>query len=148
MTTPDPTSLADARQLAVRLRLMSFGICGEAAACIRSLALQVEGLEQQAADHRRNVRLIDAALHGEDSAAKQASTCDLIDPARALRTSAEKAERELAEVFTTVDGMLAEAREDERKTRDSEGWRWFDGRRNGISMVRDALSKLEKPDAK
>lgn len=48
-------------------------------------AAGVEDYEEVLADKRRLVRELDAALHGEDGAAKQASLCDLIKPARDLR---------------------------------------------------------------
>lgn len=64
------------------------------AAALREYVAEIAAYEQQAADHRRNVRLIDVAMHGDEGAARQASTCDLIDPAHRLRVRAEKAEHD------------------------------------------------------
>lgn len=47
--------------------------------------LTIADYEEVLADHRRLVRLLDVALHGEGNAAPQASLCDLIEPARRLR---------------------------------------------------------------
>ena len=44
------------------------------------------------ADKCRLTRELDVAMHGEDGAAKQASLCDLIGPARDLRARAQAAE--------------------------------------------------------
>jgi hypothetical protein len=41
--------------------------------------------EEVLADHRRNVRALDVAMHGKDGAAKQASLCDLIPLAKRMR---------------------------------------------------------------
>lgn len=50
-----------------------------------SEALTAEDYEAAMDDHRRLVRMLDVALHGEGNAAPQASLCDLIEPARQLR---------------------------------------------------------------
>jgi predicted translin family RNA/ssDNA-binding protein len=47
-------------------------------------------------DKRRLAREIDVAMHGETGAAKQASLCDLIEPAINLRVRAETAEAALS----------------------------------------------------
>ena len=41
--------------------------------------------EEVLAGHRKLVRDLDVAMHGEEGAAKQASLCDLIGPARKMR---------------------------------------------------------------
>lgn len=51
---------------------------------------QVQDHEHCAADVRRLTRELDVAISGEDGAAKQASLCDLIHPAEALRRDAER----------------------------------------------------------
>jgi hypothetical protein len=51
--------------------------------------LTIEDYEQVLADHRRLVRELDIAMHGEEGAAQQASLCDLIKPARELREAAD-----------------------------------------------------------
>jgi hypothetical protein len=53
-----------------------------------------EAYEAVLADHRRLVRELDVALFGEEGAAPQASLCDLIGPAKALR---EQVRREVVE---------------------------------------------------
>jgi hypothetical protein len=45
----------------------------------------VEAHREVHEDHLRLVRVLDVALHGEEGAAKQASLCDLVEPARKLR---------------------------------------------------------------
>lgn len=55
-----------------------------------------------------NVRAIDVALHGEAGAARQASACDLIDPARLMRERAEAAEERMREAEATLQ-VLADA---------------------------------------
>lgn len=45
--------------------------------------------EEVLSDLRRLVRELDVAMHGEDGAAKQASICDLISPAREMRKEIE-----------------------------------------------------------
>lgn len=47
--------------------------------------LTIADYEEVLADMRRLTRELDVALHGEEGAAKQASLCDLIEPARAMR---------------------------------------------------------------
>ena len=49
------------------------------------LAAERAGYEEVLADKRRLTRLLDVAMHGEDGAAKQASLCDLIEPAKRMR---------------------------------------------------------------
>lgn len=53
------------------------------------MSATVADYEEVLADHRRLVRELDVALHGEAGAAKQASLCDLIEPARQLRRKCE-----------------------------------------------------------
>lgn len=62
----------------------------EAAAEIERLRDLVEAYELAVADKRRLTRELDIAMHGENGAAKQASLCDLIEPARMLRNSARQ----------------------------------------------------------
>jgi hypothetical protein len=63
---------------------------------VAELEALMQDYEQVLASKRENIRLIDVAMHGEDGAAKQASGCDLIEPARMLRARTEKAEAEVA----------------------------------------------------
>ena len=58
--------------------------------------LTIADYEEVLADKRRLVRELDVAMHGEDGAAKQASLCDLIEPARELRERADKATADAA----------------------------------------------------
>lgn len=52
-------------------------------------ALNTADYEEVLADHRRLVREMDVALSGEAGAAKQASLCDLIPVAQAMRSALE-----------------------------------------------------------
>ncbi len=55
-------------------------------ACIeRELNRKIADLNEALADKRRLTRELDVAMHGEEGAAKQASLCDLIEPAKKLR---------------------------------------------------------------
>lgn len=51
-------------------------------------AIAASDYEEVLADHRRLVRELDVAMHGEEGAAKQASLCDLVPLARRLRAEA------------------------------------------------------------
>ena len=66
---------------------------------LRESEQTVRDYEEVLADKRRLAREIDIALHGVDGAAKQTALCDLIEPAKALRARAEKAERERDEAL-------------------------------------------------
>jgi hypothetical protein len=57
--------------------------------------LTIADYEEVLADKRRLVRDLDCALHGEGNTAKQASLCDLIEPARALKTRADALQAEV-----------------------------------------------------
>ena len=46
--------------------------------------------EEVLTDHRRLVRELDVAMHGQEGAALQTSLCDLIGPARRLREENER----------------------------------------------------------
>lgn len=78
--------------------------------------LSIADYEEVLADKRRLTRDLDLAMHGEDGAAKQASLCDLIEPARRLRdraTATEAANARLREVlrlceWASVDDFDAE----------------------------------------
>ena len=59
--------------------------------------------EEAAADTRRLTRELDVAMHGEAGAAEQASLCDLIPAAKALRTKTIDAMMEAANPLITVD---------------------------------------------
>jgi len=52
--------------------------------------LTIADYEEVLQSHRKNVRALDVAMHGEEGAAKQASLCDLIGPARDIRAQAAK----------------------------------------------------------
>lgn len=70
----------------------------------------IKALEESLADKRRLAREIDVAMHGEEGAAKQASLCDLVNPARMLRERAESAEareKALRELLQQIDGVAA-----------------------------------------
>ena len=51
-----------------------------------------EEYEEVLADHRRLVRELDVAMHGEENAAPQASLCDLIQSAHGMRERIEALE--------------------------------------------------------
>lgn len=79
---------------------------------IETLRAEVERLtalgsdyEEVLADKRRLTRELDVAMHGEDGAAKQASMCDLIEPAKNLRTRAEKAEAALGKMRADTERL-------------------------------------------
>jgi hypothetical protein len=52
--------------------------------------LTAKDYEEVLADHRRLVREMDEALSGTGNAAKQASLCDLIPQAKAMRSALEQ----------------------------------------------------------
>ena len=54
-------------------------------ALTQAQAERIADYEDAMADKRRLAREIDVAMHGEEGAAKQASLCDLIEPARMMR---------------------------------------------------------------
>lgn len=99
MTTP-----RDAIGLSERLRAWSPMIASgyecpaastamiEAATALDALQARVKDYEEVLADKRRLAREIDIALHGEEGAAKQASLCDLVEPARRLRARVKELE--------------------------------------------------------
>jgi hypothetical protein len=64
------------------------------APAILALANQMADLlgdyERAMADHRKLVRELDVVLNGEGGAARQASLCDLIEPARAMKSALER----------------------------------------------------------
>ena len=66
--------------------------CAEAAAEIDSQRARLADYEEWAADVKRLTRKLDVEMHG-DGAAKQASLCDLIGSAKALRARLEEAEK-------------------------------------------------------
>jgi hypothetical protein len=72
---------------------------------------RVAELEEVLADKRRLAREIDIALHGEGGAAKQASLCDLVEPARRLRRERDEA-REALKPFSDEAGMLSPTHSD------------------------------------
>lgn len=51
------------------------------------MSLTIQDYEDVLADHRRLVRELDEALSGPGNAAKQASLCDLIPQAKAMRSA-------------------------------------------------------------
>jgi len=57
----------------------------EKATFLRSLSTTIKDLQEVIDDYRRLTRELDIAMHGEEGAAKQASLCDLIEPAKRLR---------------------------------------------------------------
>lgn len=90
MTTPEeldalPVELSVAQKDIISLR-----------ARVYELEAEVSGYREWGADVKRLTRQIDVEMHGEEGAAKQASLCDLVGPARELRERATAAEAELA----------------------------------------------------
>jgi len=82
-----------ARELAARERKLYDqrtipAVLEELADEVERLMNLVTGYEEAQASSRKLTREIDVALHGEDGAAKQASLCDLVHPAAALRAEA------------------------------------------------------------
>ena len=86
---------------------------------------QLEGLcadyEQALTDKRRLTREIDVAMHGVDGAAKQASLCDLIEPAKRLRSERDAAEAR-AQAAEAEAGRLREAFQDLESTASRVAW--------------------------
>ena len=61
--------------------------------------------EEVLADNRRLTRELDVALHGESGAARQASLCDLIGPARELRVENERLRTALELAILWLDSL-------------------------------------------
>ncbi|WP_181153670.1 Lar family restriction alleviation protein [Brucella pituitosa] len=79
------------------------------------IAAEREDYEEVLADKRRLTRLLDVAMHGEEGAAKQASLCDLIEPAKRMRADnaaltarVKELEAQLAE-WEKADRLVAKA---------------------------------------
>lgn len=82
--------------------------------------LTIADYEEVLADKRRLTRLLDVAMHGEDGAAKQASLCDLIEPAKRMRErikvledalrivvgNASKPVKEVADIFAQPERVM------------------------------------------
>jgi hypothetical protein len=82
-----------------------------------TLVSQIEALTAERDDYRQayesvreNVRKIDVAMHGEDGAAQQASACDLIAPAKALRQRAERLQGALEAAASVATSSLQHAK--------------------------------------
>ena len=78
---------------------------------IKTLEAEIERLaglcsdyEDVLADKRRLTRELDVALHGEEGAAKQASLCDLIEPAKKMRA----ANARMREALEWIDQYVGE----------------------------------------
>lgn len=65
-------------------------------ALAQAQAERIADYEAVLADKRRLAREIDVAMHGEEGAAKQASLCDLVEPARMMRERVAALEAEVA----------------------------------------------------
>ncbi len=65
------------------------------------------GHEEVLTDHRRLVRELDVAMHGQEGAALQASLCDLIGPARRLREENERLRRRWNITLTKSDTLVS-----------------------------------------
>lgn len=96
--------------------------------------------EEAAADTRRLTRELDVAMHGEASAAKQASLCDLIPAAKALRAKALE-----ALIVLNAQGMFAKPSEygpDEQFMLDEFSMRVsFEEAQTAVRKARDILSE-------
>lgn len=102
--------------------------------------LTIADYEEVLADKRRLTRELDIALHGEEGAAKQASLCDLIEPAKRLRetVTAQAAERddyreswkECMDQRAAAETALASARAEVERLR------------SGIADIEDAASSF------
>ena len=68
-------------------------------------AERIADYEAVLADKRRLAREIDVAMHGEEGAAKQASLCDLVEPARMMRERIAALEADIAAVRTNRDAL-------------------------------------------
>lgn len=64
--------------------------------------LTIADYEEVLADKRRLTRELDVALHGEHGAAKQASLCDLVGPAKRLREQRD----DLLRACKALDGAI------------------------------------------
>jgi Uncharacterized conserved protein len=99
--------------------------CG--AALAGQLITQLADYEAVLADKRRLTRELDIALCGEDGAAKQASLCDLIPIAKALRSEVEN-------MYRANGNLLGEnntlRREVERLKAERDDWK----RKNAINL--------------
>lgn len=69
-----------------------------------ALRERVADYEEVLEDKRRIARELDVAMHGEEGAAKQASLCDLIGPAKALRERVAARDTELASIRHHLGG--------------------------------------------
>lgn len=63
-------------------------------------------LREALEDKRRLTRELDVAMHGEEGAAKQASLCDLISPAKNLRTENTELREHVAVLRKIVEQCL------------------------------------------
>jgi len=65
--------------------------------------LTIADYEEVLADKRRLTREIDVAMHGEEGAAKQASLCDLIEPAKRMRAEIQRLRESLRNAADHLD---------------------------------------------
>ena len=73
---------------------------------------RIADYEEAAADKRRNTRLLDVAMSGEDGAAKQASLCDLIPQAQSMRARIAELEVQISRWETEHEDYKLEAAKD------------------------------------
>lgn len=83
----------------------------EAATQLDALSARVKDCEEVLADKRRLAREIDIALHGEEGASKQASLCDLVEPAIRLRAIVKELEAVNRLLDDTGDLLQARVKE-------------------------------------
>jgi len=69
---------------------------------IAELRVQIKDYEEVLTDKCRLTRELDVAMNGEDGVAKQASLCDLIEPAKALHSAVATAKEALVKAKCTV----------------------------------------------
>jgi hypothetical protein len=98
--------------------------------------LTASDYEATLTDQRRLVRELDIAMHGEKGAAKQASLCDLIEPARQMRAKIE------AMPATTLGDALEKARKVCEADAEPERVGRYSDLRNAIGDLRAALAAL------
>lgn len=122
--------------------------------CIeRELNRKIADLNEVLADKRRLTRELDVAMHGEEGAAKQASLCDLIEPARRLRAEVERLRKEIntPEIVDFVKAVQLEAAHQRERwgTEHDDGkttadWYWLIGYLAGKALFHLLANNQEK----
>ncbi|MGC0054572.1 hypothetical protein ACNSPG_16165 [Brucella pituitosa] len=103
------------------------------------IAAERADYEEVIADKRRLTRLLDVAMHGEEGAAKQASLCDLIEPAKQLRADNAALTARVKELENSRAEIL---------NQQDKGWRELQTRAEALeaklAAARSALTMIAK----